>query len=412
MSIKDVKTKNLPKGSALFPQNERFRDGMHEIFDELREHAPILVDDELKRFVVTKANYIREIFHNKTVCVRNWQKYANEDTFAWKMGQQIGSLGLLDMDGQEHHRQRSLLYKAFNPREIECFRQRIESIVDEIIANVKHKTQFDFIAEFSYLLPTRVMAYVLGIEEGQHKQFKEWSDQLVQSVDPAIDEEGMKKVFAAHLAVGEYFKQMIADRRKNPQDDFMTNLINAHEQEMGDLTVEEIITTCVIFIVAGNVTTTDLLGNGMVALLQNPDQFEKLKNNLNLMPQAIEEMLRYDSPATEVPRVCAETTEIDGITIPKGETLSLMIAAANRDPEVFSCPHMFNVERKEGKHYAFGGGIHLCLGAPLARLEAEIAFKKILEAFPNMTLCPHSSLKRKSVPTLNGYETVIVYPNL
>jgi cytochrome P450 len=402
--------KKLPVGFQLMASDEKFRDNMHSVLDDLRENSPVLKDDQLNRWVLTRHDQITEIVANKNNFARNWEKYSGENTFARMIGTQIKSLfkdlGMIDLDGEEHLRLRKLVAKYFTPKAISSYKPQIETIVDQIFINLKEKESFDFIAEIAAPIPTMVIANVLGVDENDHKDFKLWTEQLIKCVDPGLDEKGMQEVFSAINSIQNYFKNAIQDRVKNPKDDLITKLLLSKEDSQS-LTNEEIVTTCLILIIAGNMTTTDLIGNGLVALLKNPNEFQKLKENSSLMPSAVEEMLRYDVPITEIPRISTKETLVGDTKIDKGQTLSLMLAAANHDPSVFKCPHMFNIERNEGQHLSFGGGIHYCLGAHLAKLEIEIVFKKLITNFPDLKLCS-DLCERKSVPTMNGFKFIMV----
>jgi len=293
---------------------------------------------------------------------------------------------MLFADPPDHTRLRSLVGKAFTPRVVERLRPRIAAIVNELLDQVAATHRMDAIRDFAYPLPAIVICELLGVPSEEREQFKHWSSALAAFLgnyrrDPEID----RQALATGIEAADYFR-ITADRlREQPRDDLLSLMVAAEEQ--GDrLSVEELLANSVLLLGAGHETTTNLIGNGLLALLRNSDQRRRLQNDLSLMPMAVEEFLRYESPVQVTSRGAPEDVEIGGKRIAKGSLVNFWIAAANRDPERFAEPNQLDVERQNNRHLAFGAGIHFCLGAPLARLEGQIAFTTLLERMPNMKL--------------------------
>lgn len=395
----------LPQGSQLNARDDRYRNNMHEVLDELREKAPVHRDDEYKRWVLTKHDSIQQILKDVARCGRDWE-VAAEGTWGKIVPPRIGKFGMVDEDGAKHRRLRGLVAKAFTPKAVKPLKGALEQIADQLIANVKGRDTFDFIRAIAAPLPTIIMAEILGVAKKDQEDFKRWSDEWVYIIDPALSKEEFERAVAANRSLEKYFFATVKERSVKPQDDLISKLIHDDDENV-NLTPEEIATICLQLIVAGNITSADLIGNGLVALLQNPDQLEKLRAHPELMDSAVEEMLRYDAPVTEIPRFCYDAVEVVNTNIDKGQTITLNLTGGNHDPAVYSCPHDFNIERKEPEHHAFGGGAHLCLGIHLARIEINVTFTKLLQAFPVLKLADQK-LEKKSVPTFSGYKQILV----
>jgi hypothetical protein len=290
---------------------------------------------------------------------------------------------MLSSDPPEHTRLRGLVSKAFTPRVVENMRPRIQSIVDELLGGLIDKGSMDVIRDIAYPLPVIVIAEMLGVEPERRDDFKRWSDDIVATLGgPLVAPEVQARGREAVLEMAEYFQGIIAERRVAPKDDLLSLLIAA-EEEGKVLSEEELLATCILLLAAGNETTTNLIGNGMLALLRNPEQLALFRNDASLAESAVEEFLRYDGPVQGTGRVAMEDIEIGGVTVEEGQLAFCMLAAANHDPAVFANPDALDITRKDNRHIAFGYGIHFCLGAPLARAEGQIAFRALMERLPN-----------------------------
>lgn len=290
---------------------------------------------------------------------------------------------MLTLDPPDHTRLRGLIHKAFTPNMIRALEGRIQAITDELIDRMLAKGQFNFISEFAFPLPVTVIAELLGIPHEDQDKFREWSQAIIMGGSTGAD---MDKVGVAALEFIMYFHEKFDERRADPKNDLITALVQA--EDAGEkLDQQELISMVFLLLVAGHETTVNLLGNGMLALLQHPDQKRLLAERPELIKSAVEELLRYDGPVgVSTMRWALEDVDYYGVTIPAGEMVVASLLAANRDPAMFANPNALDITRNPNKHIAFGNGIHYCVGAPLARMEGAIAFNTLLRRVPNLAL--------------------------
>lgn len=289
----------------------------------------------------------------------------------------------LTMDPPDHTRLRRLVSKAFTPRLVERLRPRVEALVDELLDGVSGEV--DLIAALAYPLPVIVISEMLGVPARDRDLFKGWSDSLARGLDPdfLLPEAEIRLREKAREEFAVYFRELAAQRRLRPQDDLVSALVDVSDG--GDvLSEEELLATCVLLLVAGHETTVNLIGNGALALLRDPAQLELFRRHPQNVPAAVEELLRYDPPVQLTLRAALEDVDLDGTLIERGKLILLLTGAANRDPSVFDDPDRLDLTRYiEGRdaprHLSFGHGIHFCLGAPLARLEGQVALRKLFE---------------------------------
>ena len=287
----------------------------------------------------------------------------------------------LSLDPPDHTRLRRLVSKAFTPRRIATLEPRISEVTDELltVALAHDGSELELVSQVAYPLPVRIICEMLGVPPGDHARFASWSASLVHSLQPtfgAVNAADLAEAERAGIEFGAYFTELIAARRSTPGDDLLTELIRAEDQ--GDrLTVEELIATAVLLLVAGHETTVGLISNAMLALLRHRDQFAAIVADPALAAAAVEETLRYDAPVQLTGRVAKSEMTFGEITAPEGAVMLLLLAATGRDPAVFTDPDSFDIARGAKEHLAFAAGPHFCLGAPLARLEATIALRKI-----------------------------------
>ena len=290
-------------------------------------------------------------------------------------------------DPPDHTRLRGLVSRAFTPKVVEGHRPRIEALVAGLLDRVAERGSADIIADVAYPLPVTVICELLGVPAADHETFKQWSGDLARAADPeaTLSPEEIEARKRAGNAFSEYFRSLVAERRKRPGDDLLSALIAA--EEAGDtLSEEELISNCIFLLAAGHETTANLIGNGTLALLRNPDQLERLRADPSLARSAVEEFLRYDAPVQIAGRIARDDIEISGRVIPKGRQIAVLLASANRDHERFHDPDGLDVARADNHHLAFGHGIHFCLGAPLARLEGEVYFQALVRRFDQVAL--------------------------
>ena len=318
-------------------------------------------------------------------------------------------LSMLDRDPPDHTRLRSLVSKAFTPRVVEGLRPRIQAIVDDLIARAEPTGSMDLIEEFAYPIPVNVICEMMGVPVRDHERFKGWSLDIARGLDSIWlppDSEIPRRSAAARHAISDYFRELIAQRRTSPRADLLSALIAA--EEAGDkLNEEELLATCILILIAGHETTVNLIGNGVLALLRHPAELSRLRTTPGLITTAVEELLRYDGPVQRTARVASADATIGGHTIRQGEMVMPFIGAADRDPAQFPEPDRLNLSRADNRHIAFGWGIHFCLGAPLARVEGQIAIDTLVRRLPRLALIGDSVEYRQSL-TLRGLKTLPV----
>ena len=291
---------------------------------------------------------------------------------------------MLNRDGDDHRRLRRLVSKAFTPRMVEQLRPRIQEIADALIDSVAAAGEMELVSEFAFPLPITVIAELLGVSVADRERFREWSGAVVS---PAFTPAGMERADALLGAFVEYLLALFAERRKEPGEDLVSALV-AVEDGGDTLSEEELCSMVVLLIVAGHETTVSLIGNAMLALLTHPEQRAAIERDSSLLPRAVEELIRYDGPVERtLNRWAAVDVELRGQTIRRGETVIVVLGAADHDPERFESPGTLDfAAERDARHLGFGRGRHFCLGAPLARLEAEIALGTLLRRLPGLRL--------------------------
>jgi cytochrome P450 len=290
---------------------------------------------------------------------------------------------MLMVDPPNHTRLRSLVSKAFTPRMIEQLRPRIQQITDELLDAVQERGEMDLINDFAYPLPITVISEMLGIPVTDRQQFRAWTQVLVNTGEQNQQESLKTSEIGKFLG---YIKSLLDEKRVHPGNDLTSNLVQVEEN--GDaLSENELISMIFLLIVAGHETTVNLIGNGTLALLQHPDQMQRLQQDLSLIPTTIEELLRFTAPVNlSDERWASEDISMHGKVIRKGEIVYASLIGADTDPKQFHHPEVLDIARQENQHLAFGKGIHYCLGAPLARLEGQIAFGTLIQRLPNLHL--------------------------
>jgi cytochrome P450 len=311
---------------------------------------------------------------------------------------------MLFVDEPDHRRLRGLVSKAFTPRYIESLRPRVQEIADTLLDRVAPRGEMDLVADYAYPLPINVISEMLGVPEGDRAQIQVWSAALARGVGVARPEPGV----AAHMrAFGQYAARMVAEKRQHPESDLVSQLIAL--EEGGDrLSEAELVSMITLLIFAGHETTSNLIAIGTLMLIDHPEQLERLKGDPSQVPSAVEELLRFNGPATIVgPRFATEDVDLGGQQISKGDMVIPVVKSANRDERQFAEADRLDVTRTIKRHVAFGYGIHMCLGAPLARMEGDIAFTTLLTRMPNLglgaprdQLAWHSSLISQGLDSL------------
>jgi cytochrome P450 len=291
---------------------------------------------------------------------------------------------LLMLDGEEHRRVRSLVSKAFTPRRIESLRPRIEAIVDELLGAAAAKGEMELVHDLAHPLPVVVIAELLGVPLEDRERFRGWSNDVVEILDLMSGRDGLRPAWRGAEGLAGYFRGLLAERRRAPKDDLLSAMLAAEEDGRA-LGEADLLALCALLLAAGHETTTNLIGNAVLALLRHPAERKRLQEDPSLMSSAVEEFLRFDSPVQVTDRVVTEDLEFRGLRFRRGQLAVCLIGAANHDPARFPDPDRLDVARGDRGHLAFGLGPHVCLGAPLARLEAEVALAGLLRRFPSFT---------------------------
>ncbi|MDE2745835.1 MAG: cytochrome P450 [Chloroflexota bacterium] len=371
-------------GVVWYPLDPKFIANPYPTYKELRERDPFHPSPLTGAMVVSKYDDVDAV-------LRNYKVFSNErgpvgTRNRRNIGEQIENEltpSMLSLDPPDHTRLRSLVSRAFTPRQVAKMEDHIRDTAHALLDEVEGQNEFDLMSNLAALLPTVVIAEMIGVPTEDRQQFKDWSDKFARVLEPNLAADELSIVFETGQLFDEYFRGIVAERREDPRDDLVSRLIEA-EEEGDKLTENEMIATLRLLLVAGNETTTNLIGNGLKALLEHPDQLELLRQRPELIDNAIEELLRFDSPVQLDGRTTLDEFQMDRHTLKPGRPVSLLIGGANRDPEEFSDPEMLDITREDAGNISFGRGIHHCLGAPLARLEGRIAFEALLERFADI----------------------------
>jgi hypothetical protein len=303
---------------------------------------------------------------------------------------------LLTIDGADHRRLRGLVSKAFTPRRVERLRARLEATVEELLDRVAAAGEMEVVRDLAHPLPVIAIAELLGVPAEDRGRFRAWSARLVQLLDPFQGRGGARPMIEATHELFDYFRPLLAARRAEPRDDLLSAMIAA-EQDGMRLDEVDLLALSSLLLVAGHETTSNLIANAVLLLLRFPDERKRLQDDLALLPGAVDECLRYESPIQLTDRAVLEDCELGGKRIRRHQMVAVVLAAANRDPAHFPDPDRFDVARRDNHHLAFGQGNHFCLGSQLARLEAEVALGALLRRFPGFAGAPDPPAWRRSL---------------
>lgn len=403
---------------------ERFETGMvfnpilgsarkdpYPLYRRLREGDPIHRSRAVRGWILFRHADCQEVLRDGRFSAddRNYAAWEQEHAAAIEDGladpNEPDEPVMLRRDPPDHTRLRALVSKAFTPRAVEKLRLRVEELTNALIDDLLRHGRFDVIADFAVPLPVTVIAEMLGIPAGDRHMFKRWSDHLVGFLDPQASP-GPKVLRKTADEFFTYMDTIVKQRRVAPADDLLSALAKAEER--GDhLSEQELHGTLALLLAAGNETTTNLIGNGLLALLHHPDQFARLREEPALIEQAVEELLRWDSPVQFTMRMPMQDFDFHGRRFQKGQAVVLVLGSANRDACVFERPDTLDIARTENRHLSFGYGIHFCLGAQLARLEGCIALSALVRRLPDLRLAS-KQLQWRRLTFLRGLEALPV----
>ncbi len=374
----------LQSGVVWYPLADGFVDDPYPTYRKLREKDPYHYSPLTGSLVISR-------YEDVDAVLRDYRRFSNDQ----RKGERTGirnedtrselTPSILSLDPPDHTRLRGLVNRAFTPRQVAKMEEHIRETAHALLDEVAGDDEFDLMTNLATALPTVVIAEMIGVPTEDRAQFKQWSDNFARVLEPNLSPQEGKLVLETADIFEEYFSRIIARRRDDMRDDLISRLIEAEEE--GDrLTTDEMQVTLRLLLVAGNETTTNLIGNGLRALLRHPEQLQLLREQPALIPNAVEELLRYDSPVQVDMRTVLEDVELGGKVARARSRTMLLIGGANRDPEEFERPEELDVTREDAGNISFGRGIHHCLGAPLARLEGKIAFEVLLERFDDIQL--------------------------
>ena len=383
---------------AFAPEDLAFIADPYPIYAELRERAPIWYHEPTDHWLISRFADVNTLLRDR----RLGRTYHHLATHV-EMGRppepgwhgpfwHLIRSGILDMEPPDHTRVRSLVSKAFTPRMVEGMRDRVQAMMDGLIDEIAGAREFDLIATLAEPLPVAVIAELLGVPEEDRQLLRPWSADICGMYELNPSEETARTAVRASVEFSDYLRALSRARREAPRADLISAL--AHVVDDGErLTEDELVGTCVLLLNAGHEATVNVTGNGWWSLFRRPAQLARLREDPSLVPVAIEELMRFDTPLQMFERWVLEDVEICGATVSKGAELGLLFGSANRDPDIFDRPDELDVAREPNPHVSFGAGVHFCLGAPLARLELETSFSTVIRRLPGLQLVEEPAWK-------------------
>ncbi len=386
--------RDVPRDHPLLVQ---FREDPYPLYKYLLAAAPVQRNELLEAWTVAR--------YADVMTVLTDPRFSADRTSISPDGYEVAK-SMLVSDPPDHTRLRTLVQKAFTPRMVDQLRPRIQGIVDDLLDRaLANGGEFDLVEDLAYPLPVIVIAELLGVPAEDRATFHDWSATLAASLDPLVSSDLMDRAWTSRDALHTYLRGIIAERRRTPKSDLISALVAVEER--GDTLREpELVVMCTLLLIAGHETTVNLIGNGMLALLRHPDQLARLRDEPQLLSTAVEELLRFDPPVQMTGRLLLEDVQLGGQSIEAGEFVLPLLGAANHDPAQFPEPDKLDITRNPNPHVAFGRGIHFCLGAPLARVEGQIAIGSLVKRCANLRL--NGDPKRRDQITLRGLSSLPV----
>jgi hypothetical protein len=381
----------------------------YPLFKRLREADPVHWDSFLHAWVVTR---YEDVINVMLKCSADRTPSPQQLEAMGMLAElqpisQVMVKQMLFMDAPDHTRLRALCATAFTPARVAALKGHIQEIADRLLDRVLDKGRMDVIADFANPLPAIVTAELFGVPAEDHQDLKDWSTDFAEMLGNfQHNPDRARRALRATENMVSYFQKAMRDQEKDPRPGLVQSLMNA-EVDGSRLTEEEIVANLIVTMVGGQETTTNLIGNGLVSLLKNPEQLELLKSDSSIVQSAIEELLRYESPSQHTARLAPEDMTLGGKKIQKRQAVIAVFAAANRDPERFPDPDKLDLRRTDNRHVAFAWGAHYCFGAPLARMEGQIAFETMLRRLPNIQLEPQELVWRENLG-LRGLKSLFI----
>lgn len=385
--------------------DEAARNNPHPKLKALRDNTRVLRDEAVKTWLLSHYDDIKKTVNDGTF-VRQPSK-AEEGSLSRMLADPDDPEGrrtsILFLDDPDHARIRRPLMTAFYKR-IKKMEHEIEGLIDQLIDAAPASGQFDLMEHIAVPIPILVIAHILGVDESRLSEFREWSEGIILGLNPMRTPEETAYMEDSSEKLNAYFDDLMTARRLEPKDDLISDMVQSQGEQFDD---EELRINLQALLVGGNLTTTDLIGNGAWLFLTHPEQMEALKANPGLAAQAVEEVLRFEAPVQATSRIVSEDREVAGCPMKKSQPVFMSLAAANRDPDQFENPEVFDITKKRKSHVSFGGGAHICIGAPLARLEARRVYTKLFERYPDLKLT-EQDLTWRALPFFRGMETLLV----
>lgn len=403
----------VPSLFELTPLNPTYRADPHVLLDDLRARCPAHRDPVSGSLVLTRYEDVRAVVSDRTLW-RDPMRADEASVFQRRFTAGVdpnlprtSTTSILMLDDPDHARVRQPLAQALYAR-VARGKAQVEAIVDAALDALPTDRPFDLMNTFCVPIPIDVIAGILGVDHDRLGEFRQWSEDVIHGLNPFRTPDQTAAMEKAGVALNDYFTATLNDRRKTPRDDLLSDMVRL-QAEGADLSDDELRINLTALLVGGNLTTTDLIGNAVRLLILHPEELAKFKADPGIVNAVVEEVLRYEPPVDITGRIASGSGEIGGCPVSAGNAISVFLRAANRDPEVFEDPHRFDVTRKHRPHVSFGGGAHICIGSPLARLEAQVALVRLFARFPNLRLAdPAAEPAWRTLPFFRGLERLDV----
>jgi hypothetical protein len=407
---------DLPGVFQLTPMNPDFNDDPHVLLDRLRGECPVHRDPVAGTFILTRHADVRGVLGDTTMWrgparaeegARMQRAILEQRVEGIRVSEEESRSGILLMDEPDHMRIRGPFAKALYKRVAKC-KPLVQQVVDQYLAPLKGRKNFDAMDTFALRVPIDVIARILGVDENRLTEFRAWSEGAILGLNPFRTPEETERLVVSINRLSHYMGELMQRRRAEPGDDLTSDMMQL-QKDGEPLSDGEISNNLQGLLIGGNLTTTDLIGNAIWLFLTHPQELAKLKADPSLINNAVEEVLRYESPVDITGRIAPRDMDVGGCPVKQRQSLFTSLRGANRDPEAFPEPHRFDIARKDAPHVAFGGGLHVCIGAPLARMEAQVALTSFFDAFPDVRLAdPSAKPQWRNMPFFRGLKALMV----